>query len=249
MVDLTVSATSINDFLKLRLDYISSLAPVSPEKTTLTHQIEMNTEAEATATSNKTLTDILEETTANNEAAMDVVQSPPTVDPSIHLARPPGFPSSQMIATVATASGYHGSTPHASTNAIPSKGSNFVQLVPQPVAAQLLPIVPMDVQGQQPSTSTAQLDKHGQPIRKPAHYEHSIQRKTQQQEEIESHKAHKARTIDELHARCTPPPSTSHTECGKKPSQRTTKRREQRAKQKERQMASQASSTSSQRPL
>uniref|UniRef100_A0A915IWQ9 Uncharacterized protein n=1 Tax=Romanomermis culicivorax TaxID=13658 RepID=A0A915IWQ9_ROMCU len=44
----------------------------------------------------------------------------------------------------------------------------------------------MDVQQQQPRTSTAQLDKHGQPIHKPARYEHYIKGKTQQQEEVET---------------------------------------------------------------
>uniref|UniRef100_A0A915I3A1 Uncharacterized protein n=1 Tax=Romanomermis culicivorax TaxID=13658 RepID=A0A915I3A1_ROMCU len=65
---------------------------------------------------------------------------------------------------------------------------------------------------------------------------------TQQQEEIESRKAHKAPTIDEQHGQCTPPPSMSHTERSKTRSQHTTKHCEQWAKQKEQQMAGQASS-------
>uniref|UniRef100_A0A915L3T3 Uncharacterized protein n=1 Tax=Romanomermis culicivorax TaxID=13658 RepID=A0A915L3T3_ROMCU len=104
--------------------------------------------------------------------------------------------------------------------------------VPQLIAAQLLWMVPMDIQPQQSSTSTANLDKHGQLICKPAHYEHSIKRMTKQQEEVQSRKAHKAHVMDEPHARRTPRPSTSHTEHGKMPSQPTTKRHEQRAKQK-----------------
>uniref|UniRef100_A0A915JYK9 Uncharacterized protein n=1 Tax=Romanomermis culicivorax TaxID=13658 RepID=A0A915JYK9_ROMCU len=45
---------------------------------------------------------------------------------------------------------------------------------PQPTAAQQPMTVPIDVQSQEPSTSTAQLDRHDQPIRKPARYEHSV---------------------------------------------------------------------------
>uniref|UniRef100_A0A915I198 Uncharacterized protein n=1 Tax=Romanomermis culicivorax TaxID=13658 RepID=A0A915I198_ROMCU len=63
---LTVLATLTKDFLKLTLDDISSLARVSSEMTTLTYQIKVDTEAEATATSDQTLTDIPEETTADN---------------------------------------------------------------------------------------------------------------------------------------------------------------------------------------
>uniref|UniRef100_A0A915L4I1 Uncharacterized protein n=1 Tax=Romanomermis culicivorax TaxID=13658 RepID=A0A915L4I1_ROMCU len=81
--DLRVSATSINEFLKLTLDEISSLAQVSEEMTTPTHQTEMDTKPEATATADQTLTDIREETTADNKTAMDVAQPAPTMDPSI----------------------------------------------------------------------------------------------------------------------------------------------------------------------
>uniref|UniRef100_A0A915INR7 Uncharacterized protein n=1 Tax=Romanomermis culicivorax TaxID=13658 RepID=A0A915INR7_ROMCU len=117
------------------------------------------------------------------------------------------------------------------------------QLAPQPIAVQLLPTVKMDAQQEQPSTSTANLDKHGQWICKPARYEHSMKQKTQQQEEVESCKVHKARMIDEPHVPCTPQPSTSPTEHGKMLSQCTRKCCEQQAKQKERQSAGQASST------
>uniref|UniRef100_A0A915IIU5 Uncharacterized protein n=1 Tax=Romanomermis culicivorax TaxID=13658 RepID=A0A915IIU5_ROMCU len=66
------------------------------------------------------------------------------------------------------------------------------QSAPHPIAAQPPPTVPMDVQQpQQPSTSMANLDKYGQLICKPAHYEHSIKQKTQQ-EEVESSKAYKS---------------------------------------------------------
>uniref|UniRef100_A0A915JTE5 Uncharacterized protein n=1 Tax=Romanomermis culicivorax TaxID=13658 RepID=A0A915JTE5_ROMCU len=117
------------------------------------------------------------------------------------------------------------------------------QSVPQIVAVQPWLTVLMNVQQQQPSTSTAQLDKHLQPIQKPACYEHSIKRKTQQEEEVETRKVHKAHMMDEPQARCTPPHSTSCTERGKRLSQQTTKCCDQQAKQKERLTASQASIT------
>uniref|UniRef100_A0A915HZW1 Uncharacterized protein n=1 Tax=Romanomermis culicivorax TaxID=13658 RepID=A0A915HZW1_ROMCU len=47
----------------------------------------------------------------------------------------------------------------------------------QPTITQLPLTVPMDVKQQQSNTSTAQLDKHGQPIQKPAWHEHSIKEK------------------------------------------------------------------------
>uniref|UniRef100_A0A915HHZ5 Uncharacterized protein n=1 Tax=Romanomermis culicivorax TaxID=13658 RepID=A0A915HHZ5_ROMCU len=68
--DLTVLATLINNFF--RLDDILSLAPVSEELTTPVNQTEMDIKPKATATADKTLTDIPEETTADNETAMDV---------------------------------------------------------------------------------------------------------------------------------------------------------------------------------
>uniref|UniRef100_A0A915JY51 Uncharacterized protein n=1 Tax=Romanomermis culicivorax TaxID=13658 RepID=A0A915JY51_ROMCU len=303
-VDHMVSATLINNFLKLMLDDISSLAPVLLETSTLTHQTEMDTKAEATATSDKTLTDITQESMVNNETAMDVVQPPTAVDPLIYLATQGVLPSPLMIPTVAAAKyiptvrflhEYVSDTQWAALAAIlkaynfppPLSGMLFpehhwpdyllhlcnqiieilipaktapparpqqmplaptalivAQLAAQLIAAQLRPMVPMDTQQpQQPSTSTANLDKNGQLFHKPAHYEHSIKRKTQQQEEVKSHKAHKSPKTDELHHQCTPPPSMPHTEHSKTPSQRTTKGHEQEVKQKERQTAGQASAT------
>uniref|UniRef100_A0A915J2P3 Uncharacterized protein n=1 Tax=Romanomermis culicivorax TaxID=13658 RepID=A0A915J2P3_ROMCU len=68
------------------------------------------------------------------------------------------------------------------------------------MAMQLPPMVPMDVQPlQQLSTSTPNLDRYGQLIHKPAWYDHLVKRKTQQQEEVESRKAHKTCMTDELH--------------------------------------------------
>uniref|UniRef100_A0A915K8H0 Uncharacterized protein n=1 Tax=Romanomermis culicivorax TaxID=13658 RepID=A0A915K8H0_ROMCU len=108
------------------------------------------------------------------------------------------------------------------------------QSAPQRMARQLLPMVPMDIQLlQTPSTSTPNLDHYGQQIRKPAWYKHSVKQKTQQQEEVESHKAHKTRMMDELHAQRTLPPSTSLTEHNKTLSQRTIRCCQQWAKQKE----------------
>uniref|UniRef100_A0A915KS87 Uncharacterized protein n=1 Tax=Romanomermis culicivorax TaxID=13658 RepID=A0A915KS87_ROMCU len=72
VANLTVSVTSINEFLKFILDDIFSLAPVSEEMTTLAHQTEMDTETDATATTDQTLTNIPEETTTDNETAMDM---------------------------------------------------------------------------------------------------------------------------------------------------------------------------------
>uniref|UniRef100_A0A915IA94 Uncharacterized protein n=1 Tax=Romanomermis culicivorax TaxID=13658 RepID=A0A915IA94_ROMCU len=260
--------------------------------TTPTHQIEMD--AEATATSDQTLTDISGETTINTKATMDVVQPSPDIDPSIYLAQPVALPSPPMIAAVATAryippvrfSQQYVSDTQWDTLATTRKAYSFplppprmlflehhwqdypltlrdqiteilipatttppamlqqipwsltapivAQSVPQAIVGQPPPMIQMDVQQpQQPSTSLANLDKHGQPIRKPAHYEHSIKGKTQQQEKVKYRKAHKACSMDEPHARHTLPPSTSCTEHGKMPSQHTTKGPEQQAKQKE----------------
>uniref|UniRef100_A0A915HMI8 Uncharacterized protein n=1 Tax=Romanomermis culicivorax TaxID=13658 RepID=A0A915HMI8_ROMCU len=91
--------------------------------------------------------------------------------------------------------------------------------------------------------SALNLDTHGQRIRKTTQYEHSVKWKTQQQEEVEHRKAHKMRMMDELHTRRTPLPSTSSTERGKMPSERTSPPGEQRIQQKARQMAGQPSST------
>uniref|UniRef100_A0A915IR45 Uncharacterized protein n=1 Tax=Romanomermis culicivorax TaxID=13658 RepID=A0A915IR45_ROMCU len=85
-------------------------------------------------------------------------------------------------------------------------------IVAQP-APQLMPTkLPlmelMDVQKPlQPSTSTAQLDRHSQLIQTPTHYKHLIKRKMKQEEDVEYPKAHKAPIMDEPPARCTPPPS------------------------------------------
>uniref|UniRef100_A0A915KET6 Uncharacterized protein n=1 Tax=Romanomermis culicivorax TaxID=13658 RepID=A0A915KET6_ROMCU len=94
----------------------------------------------------------------------------------------------------------------------------------QPVT--LLPLTaPVDVQiPQATSTSAPALDRHGQLIRKPGRYEHSVKCKQHLHEEAKYRKSHKTRTTDEPHTKRTPPPSTSHAEHGKTPSQRTTGR-------------------------
>uniref|UniRef100_A0A915IKE2 Uncharacterized protein n=1 Tax=Romanomermis culicivorax TaxID=13658 RepID=A0A915IKE2_ROMCU len=68
-----------------------------------------------------------------------------------------------------------------------------------PPPATLLPsTAPMDVQTPQaPSTSAPALDRHGQPIPKPGHYEHSVKHKRHLQEEADYHKYHKMCTTDE----------------------------------------------------
>uniref|UniRef100_A0A915JW15 Uncharacterized protein n=1 Tax=Romanomermis culicivorax TaxID=13658 RepID=A0A915JW15_ROMCU len=89
-----------------------------------------------------------------------------------------------------------------------------------PIAVQL-PSVPQPPQPATlaPSTSVPALDRHGQPIQKPGRYEHSVKRKQHLHEEAEYRKSHKTCTTDEPRARRMPPPSTSHAECGKTPSE------------------------------
>uniref|UniRef100_A0A915IAX4 Uncharacterized protein n=1 Tax=Romanomermis culicivorax TaxID=13658 RepID=A0A915IAX4_ROMCU len=69
--------------------------------TTPVHQPETETKEEAMNTSDKTLTNIPEQTSADAQTLNDVV--PQAVDPSIYLATPPALPSLPMTATVATA--------------------------------------------------------------------------------------------------------------------------------------------------
>uniref|UniRef100_A0A915I1E4 Uncharacterized protein n=1 Tax=Romanomermis culicivorax TaxID=13658 RepID=A0A915I1E4_ROMCU len=77
----------------------------------------MDTEPYATAMMDKTLTNIPEETTTDNETAMDLVHPARAVDPSIYLAMLAALPSPPMIATVATtrfSMGHHGCRPQSS---------------------------------------------------------------------------------------------------------------------------------------
>uniref|UniRef100_A0A915IJR9 Uncharacterized protein n=1 Tax=Romanomermis culicivorax TaxID=13658 RepID=A0A915IJR9_ROMCU len=100
--DLMVSSASINDFLKLMLDDIWPLAPVPVEESTPLQPIDMETEVNTT-TLDQMLTDIPEETTANNITPMDVASPTPAMDPSLYLGMPAVLPGSTMIPTVAAA--------------------------------------------------------------------------------------------------------------------------------------------------
>uniref|UniRef100_A0A915JAN0 Uncharacterized protein n=1 Tax=Romanomermis culicivorax TaxID=13658 RepID=A0A915JAN0_ROMCU len=99
--DLIVSVTSINKFLKLMLDNILLLAPVPTQELTPVQPVEMDTKADAMATSDHTLTDIAEETPAYKVTAMDIAPSMPTIDPSFYVATLVVLPSPLMIDTVA----------------------------------------------------------------------------------------------------------------------------------------------------
>uniref|UniRef100_A0A915KHF1 Uncharacterized protein n=1 Tax=Romanomermis culicivorax TaxID=13658 RepID=A0A915KHF1_ROMCU len=101
---------------------------------------------------------------------------------------------------------------------------------------------------QAPSTSRPALDHHGQPIRKPGHYEHSVKCKQHPQEEADYCKSHKRGTTDEPRTLQTLPPSTWRTKCGKTPSERTTRPQEQCNQQKAREEARQTSSQASRTP-
>uniref|UniRef100_A0A915JKU1 Uncharacterized protein n=1 Tax=Romanomermis culicivorax TaxID=13658 RepID=A0A915JKU1_ROMCU len=89
-----------------------------------------------------------------------------------------------------------------------------VPQLPQP--GTLVPLTaPVDVQTPQaPSTSAPALDRYGQPIRKPGHYEHSMKHKQHLHEEAEYRKSHKTHTTDEPRTKRMPPPSTSCAERG-----------------------------------
>uniref|UniRef100_A0A915IUF9 Uncharacterized protein n=1 Tax=Romanomermis culicivorax TaxID=13658 RepID=A0A915IUF9_ROMCU len=109
--DFMVTVTQITDFLKLMLNDISTLAPVPMDESTLVQPIAMDAETNTT-TAEQMLTDIPEETPANQSTAMDVVQQEPTavavlptptVDPRIYLATPAVLPRHWMMATVAAA--------------------------------------------------------------------------------------------------------------------------------------------------
>uniref|UniRef100_A0A915JDA2 Uncharacterized protein n=1 Tax=Romanomermis culicivorax TaxID=13658 RepID=A0A915JDA2_ROMCU len=108
--DFTATTTQTTHFLKLTLHDISTLAPVPMEKSTLVQPIPMD--AKTNTTMEQTLTDILEETTADQSIAMDVApQEPaamavplvPEVDPRIYLATPTILLGPPIIATVAAA--------------------------------------------------------------------------------------------------------------------------------------------------
>uniref|UniRef100_A0A915IR49 Uncharacterized protein n=1 Tax=Romanomermis culicivorax TaxID=13658 RepID=A0A915IR49_ROMCU len=278
----TASAPGSTTEEQLRLDDISSPAPVPMEELTPDQPVNMETEAD-TATLDHMLMDIPEETTANNVTAIDLAPHAPAIDLLIYLTKPLVLPSPPIITTVAAVryippvrfsqqiisdsqwntlaaplKAYSLPPPPSSMLFLEHHWHNYslalqdqikeillppmtpapaapqqmppvpmaaivTQLVPQWMAMQLPQMVSMDIQQlQQPSTSTTNLDRYRQPIHKPA-----------QQEEVESRKAHSTHTMDEPHAGCRPPLSTSHTERRKTLSEWTTRRHEQWAKQKE----------------
>uniref|UniRef100_A0A915IJ37 Uncharacterized protein n=1 Tax=Romanomermis culicivorax TaxID=13658 RepID=A0A915IJ37_ROMCU len=97
------TATQINDFLKLMLDDISTLAPVPMDESTPVQSTGMDAETNTTTT-DQMLTDIREETTANQSAAMDVAPKEPAtlapllapaMDLHIYLATPAVLPGPQ----------------------------------------------------------------------------------------------------------------------------------------------------------
>uniref|UniRef100_A0A915IIK9 Uncharacterized protein n=1 Tax=Romanomermis culicivorax TaxID=13658 RepID=A0A915IIK9_ROMCU len=94
--DFTATAMQINDFLKLMLDDISTLAPVQMDESTPIQPTTMDAKTNTT-TMDQTLTDIPEETINDQSTAMDVAPKEPAtvaprlvtaVDPCIYLATP-----------------------------------------------------------------------------------------------------------------------------------------------------------------
>uniref|UniRef100_A0A915I4Q5 Uncharacterized protein n=1 Tax=Romanomermis culicivorax TaxID=13658 RepID=A0A915I4Q5_ROMCU len=261
------TATQITDFLKLTLNKISNIARGPMDESTPIQPAEIDTET--TTTTNQTLTDIPEESTFDQSTSIDVIPIEPAttlppmvpaVDPRIYLATLAILPRPLIITTVATPAPIPQIAQTAQVNAqaaiqppvaLPPPIALSPPPAPQPLqpATLLRPTAPMDVQTPQaPSTSGPALDGHGQPIRKPGCYEHSVKRKQHLQEEAKHRKSHKRCMTDEPLTRRMLPPSTSRTERSKMPSKQTTRHRKQRDKQKAREEAGKSSQTTL-RPL
>uniref|UniRef100_A0A915IPV6 Uncharacterized protein n=1 Tax=Romanomermis culicivorax TaxID=13658 RepID=A0A915IPV6_ROMCU len=106
--DFRATTAQINDFLKLTLNDIRTLAPVPMHESMLVQPTAMD--AKTNTTTDQTLTNIAEETTANQSTTMDVPpQEPPAVvvppatamDSCISLGTPAVLPGGPMMATVA----------------------------------------------------------------------------------------------------------------------------------------------------
>uniref|UniRef100_A0A915L5H5 Uncharacterized protein n=1 Tax=Romanomermis culicivorax TaxID=13658 RepID=A0A915L5H5_ROMCU len=109
--DFKVTTAQINDFLKLMLEDISTLAPIPMDESTPVQPTTMDTETNITTT-DQTLTHIPEETTADKSTTIDVTPEEPatvaalpapTLDPCIYHTTFSVLPVPPMMATIAAA--------------------------------------------------------------------------------------------------------------------------------------------------
>uniref|UniRef100_A0A915KBN3 Uncharacterized protein n=1 Tax=Romanomermis culicivorax TaxID=13658 RepID=A0A915KBN3_ROMCU len=108
--DITATTTQITDFLKLTLDEISTLTLVRMDEFTPIQPATMDTET--TTITDKTLTNIPEESMVDQSMSMDVIPikppapwppTAPAMDPRIYLTTPAVLPGPRIIATIAVA--------------------------------------------------------------------------------------------------------------------------------------------------